>query len=82
MNYAGQRRMTTGVHDHGEGPGFKETDFAALLDAAHQQLGSRIVLVWDNSTRHKDTAMRELLATREQWPTVFRLPAYAPDLNP
>ncbi|MEU5190163.1 transposase [Streptomyces klenkii] len=65
-----------------EKKGFREADFAALLDAAHQQLGSKIVLVWDNSTQHKDTAMRELLAARESWLTVFRLPAYAPDLNP
>jgi hypothetical protein len=28
--------------------GFTEADYAALLDAAHQQLGGPIVLVWDN----------------------------------
>jgi hypothetical protein len=33
----------------------------------------KIVLVWDNSTQHKDTLMRELLAAREQWLSVFRL---------
>ncbi|MEU8874102.1 transposase [Streptomyces javensis] len=66
----------------GEKNGFKEQDFAELLDAAHQQLGGKIVLVWDNSTQHKDTLMRELLAARKQWLTVFRLPACAPDLNP
>jgi putative transposase len=65
-----------------EKKGFREADFAALLDAARQQLGGNIVLVWDNSIQHKDTAMRELLAARGQWLTVFRLPAYAPDLNP
>ena len=27
--------------------GFTEADYAALLDAAHQQLGGPIVLVWD-----------------------------------
>jgi len=32
------------------------------------------VLVWDNSTQHKDTLMRELLAARGRWPTVFRPP--------
>jgi putative transposase len=37
----------------GEKNGFKERDFAELLEAA-----------------------------RERWLTVFRLPAYAPDLNP
>ena len=28
--------------------GFTEADYAALLDAAHRQLGGAIVLVWDN----------------------------------
>ncbi|MEY9997535.1 transposase [Streptomyces sp. V4I8] len=32
--------------------------------------------------QHKDTVMRELLTDRKDWLTVFRLPAYAPDLNP
>ncbi|MEU1409757.1 transposase [Streptomyces sp. NPDC005728] len=65
-----------------EKKGFKEADFAALLDAAHQQLGGPIVLVWDNATQHKDAAMRELLQARSAWLTVFRLPPYPPDLNP
>ncbi|MGR3937538.1 transposase [Streptomyces sp. BRA346] len=65
----------------GEKKGFREKDFAALLDAAHQQLGGPIVLVWDNYTHHVDAAMRELIAAR-QWLTVFRFPSYAPDLNP
>jgi transposase len=66
----------------GEKKGFRERDFAALLDAAHQQLGGKIVLVWDNSTQHIDARMRELLTKRKTWLTVFRLPAYAPELNP
>ena len=32
--------------------GFTETDYARLLDAAHQQLGGPIVLVWDNLNTH------------------------------
>ncbi|MEW1914911.1 transposase [Kitasatospora sp. NPDC085895] len=35
-----------------------------------------------NSTQHTDAAMRELLAARSSWLTVFHLPPYAPDLNP
>jgi putative transposase len=31
----------------GEPKGLREPDFAGLLDAAHQQLGTPIVLVWD-----------------------------------
>ncbi|MEU3343091.1 transposase [Streptomyces sp. NPDC006668] len=65
----------------GETKGFREKDFAALLDATHQQLGGNIVLVWDNYSHHVDAAMRELIAKRP-WLTVFRFPTYAPDLNP
>ena len=61
--------------------GFTETDYAALLDAAHQQLGGSIVLVWDNLSTHTSRAMAELIATRP-WLTVFRLPPYAHELNP
>jgi putative transposase len=65
----------------GREEGFREKDFAALLDATHQQLGGPVVRVWDNYTHHVDAAMRELIAAR-QWLTVFRFPAYTPDLNP
>ncbi|MEY9997537.1 ribosomal protein S7 [Streptomyces sp. V4I8] len=40
-------RMLVNHGRKSEKKGFKEKDFAALLDAAHQQLGSKIVLVWD-----------------------------------
>ncbi len=61
--------------------GFTETDYARLLDAAHQQLGGPVVLVWDNLNTHVSRVMTELIAARD-WLTVFRLPAYAPELNP
>ncbi|MFE2584806.1 transposase [Streptomyces sp. NPDC059378] len=60
---------------------FREKDFASPLDAAHQQLGGPVVLVWDNCTHHVDAAMRELIEAR-RWLTVFRFPSYTPDLNP
>lgn len=65
----------------GERRSFSETDYAALLDAAHQQLGGPIVVIWDNLNTHISAAMRELIAARD-WLHVIRLPAYAPDLNP
>jgi putative transposase len=65
----------------GERRSFAESDYAALLDAAHQQLGGPIVLVWDNLNTHISAAMRDLIAARD-WLHVIRLPAYAPDLNP
>ncbi len=61
--------------------GFTEHEYARFLDAAHQQLGGPVVLVWDGLNTHTSRAMRELTATRA-WLTVFQLPAYAPELNP
>ena len=61
--------------------GFTETGYARVLDAAHQQLGGPIVLVWDNLNTHTSRAMGELIAAR-LWLTVCQLPAYAPELNP
>ena len=61
--------------------GFTEADYAALLDAAHQQLGGPIVLVWDNLNTHFSAAMAEMIRARP-WLIVFRLPPYAPELNP
>lgn len=65
----------------GEKKGFREPDFAALLDAAHQQLGGPIVLVWDNLGGHTSVLMRRLVTTRT-WLRVYQLPSYAPELNP
>ena len=83
----GQRpRLIYRVH-HGRRPrddqrkGFTETDYARLLDAAHQQLGGPLVVVWDNLNTHVSAAMAELVAARD-WLTVFRLPPYAHELNP
>ena len=83
---AGKARLIYRTHlDRGPGKhrrkGFTETDYARLLDGAHQQLHGPIVLVWDNLPTHTSRAMRQLIAARS-WLTVFQLPAYAPELNP
>jgi DDE superfamily endonuclease len=61
--------------------GFTETGYARLLDAARQQLGGPVVLVWDNLNAHVSGVMADLIAARD-WLTVFRLPPYAHELNP
>ena len=61
--------------------GFAETDYARLLDAAHQQLGGPLVVVWDNQNSHVSQKMTGLIAARD-WLTVYRLPPYAHELNP
>jgi putative transposase len=82
---SGQRpRLIFRVHHGRRGDkrkGFTEAGYARLLDAAHQQLGGPIVLVWDNLNTHVSRAMRELIAARD-WLTACRLPAYASELNP
>jgi transposase len=66
----------------GERRSFAEGDYAALLTAAHHQLGGPIVLVWDNLNTHLSTAMRAFIRTHADWLSVYRLPSYAPELNP
>ena len=83
---AGQRpRLLYRVHQRrrrgDKRKGFTETDYARLLDAAHQQLGGPLVLIWDNLNTHVSKAMRELIDARD-WLTVYRLPPYASELNP
>jgi putative transposase len=61
--------------------GFTEKDYAALLDAAHQQLAGPLVVVWDNLNSHVSSAMAELVTARD-WLTVCQLPSYAHEFNP
>jgi len=61
--------------------GFTEPDCARFPDAAHQQLGGPLVVVWDNLNAHVSAAMGKLIAARN-WLTACRLPAYAHELNP
>jgi DDE superfamily endonuclease len=61
--------------------GFTEADYADLLDAAHQQLGGPLVVVWDNLNTHVSRAMAGLVTARD-WLTVVQLPPYAHELNP
>jgi transposase len=57
-------------------------DYAGLVTAAHQQLHAPLILVRDNLNTHRSAAMRALLQPHQDWLTVVRLPACAPDLNP
>jgi len=61
--------------------GFTETDYARFLDAAHQQFGGPLVVVWDNLNTHISGPMSDLITARD-WLTVFRLPPYASEFNP
>jgi hypothetical protein len=66
----------------GETKAFTWTEYRDLLIAAHRQLpGGNVVLIWDNLNVHLKTELRAFTGA-QAWLRVFRLPAYAPDLNP
>src|ERR1700733_3207153 len=64
-------RVRSGRRRADKREGFTETDYARLPDAAHQQLGGRLVLVWDNLNTHVSRAMRGLITARG-WLTVYQ----------
>ncbi len=74
--------MTTYHRRRNEPKGFGEEAFQTLLSAAHAQLGGPISPVWGSLPEHVSTPMRAWITTHEDRPTVYRLPPYAPDLNP
>nr|WP_247198728.1 transposase [Streptomyces sp. LBUM 1477] len=57
----------------------------ALIEALEQMKafyrGEQVVLVWDGLSAHWSRAMRAWVAEQD-WLTLERLPAYAPELNP
>ncbi len=66
----------------GETKAFTWSEYRDLLIAAHRQLpGGNIVLVWDNLNVHLRAELRAFAAA-QAWLRVFRLPSYAPGLNP
>lgn len=78
MSYA--VRECNGRKDQPKGFGWR--DSRDLLIRARIQLGGPIVLVRDNVRIHLAAPSREFIAASADWPTVFQLPSYAPDLNP
>lgn len=61
----------------GETKAFTWTEYRDLLIASHRQLpGGSVVLVWDNLNVHLRASTEA-----QAWLRVFRLPAYAPDLE-
>ena len=65
----------------GDRPSMSEADYAHLITAAHHALNAPLIVIWDNLNTHRSRKMRAFTEAREDWLTVVRLPAYAPDLN-
>jgi hypothetical protein len=66
----------------GEAKGFSWADYRDLIIATHRQLAAPLVWVWDNLNIHLAPDLADFAAENNEWLRIYRLPAYAPDLNP
>ena len=57
-------------------------DYRDLIIAAHRQLAAPLVWCWDNLNIHLAPELADFAKENEAWLRVYRLPAYAPDMNP
>ena len=57
-------------------------DYRDLIIAAHRQLSAPLIWIWDNLNIHLAPELASFAAENQGWLRVYRLPAYAPDLNP
>ena len=66
----------------GEAKGFTWADYRDLIIAAHRALSAPLVWCWDNLNVHLAPELADFAAENKAWLRVYRLPAYAPELNP
>jgi transposase len=66
----------------GDAKGFSWSDYRDLIIGTHRQLSAPLVWCWDNLNIHLAPELADFAAENNDWLRIFRLPAYAPDLNP
>ena len=66
----------------GEPKGFTWGDYRELIIATHRSLSAPLVWCWDNLNIHLAPELAGVAAENKEWLRIYRLPAYAPDLNP
>ncbi len=66
----------------GETKGLTWADYQNLIIATHQQLVAPLVWRWDNLNIHLAPERAGFAAGNQDWLRIYRLPAYAPELNP
>ena len=60
----------------------KERLLAILHDLKRRYKRKRLVLLWDGLPAHKAKLVERYIAENMSWLSVYRFPAYAPELNP
>jgi transposase len=66
----------------GEPKGFTWADCRDLIITAHHHLAAPVVWVWDDLNVHLAPELADFAERNKEWLRIYRLPAYAPDLNP
>ena len=66
----------------GEAKGFTWSDYRDLIIAVHRELAAPVVWCWDNLNIHLAPELADFAAQNKEWLRVYRMPAYAPELNP
>ena len=66
----------------GEPKGFTWRDYRDLITSAHHDISAPLFWVWDYLNVHLAPELADFIAENKTWLRVYRLPAYAPDLNP
>jgi transposase len=66
----------------GEPKGFAWQDYRDLIIVTHRQLAAPLVWCWDNLNIHLAPELAEFAAENAEWLRIYRMPTYAPDLNP
>lgn len=60
----------------------KERLLAILSDLRRCFKKKRLILLWDGLPAHKAKVVQRFIEENRSWLTVYRFPAYAPELNP
>ena len=66
----------------GEPKGFTWQDYRDLIIAPTAACPPPLTWCWDNLNIHLAPELAEFAAENKEWLRIYRLPAYAPDLNP
>jgi hypothetical protein len=66
----------------GEPKGFTWQNYRDLIITTHQQLAAPLVWCWDNLNIHLAPELADFAAQNSAWLRIYRLPTYAPELNP
>jgi transposase len=64
---------------------YKAADAETLvlfLESLRLEFDENVILIWDGLPAHRCTKVTEHIEQQRAWLTAYRLPAYAPELNP